>query len=461
MFERKPSFFQIFWCCTAIIIFTGQCKTDEKDIYQKLRNHADQIRVIDTHEHQSWPSTDTKHSYNLYHLLGYLGADMVRSGAPALFPNADSLSLDALWNMYGEALDYSRNTSFYYSLVQGFRKLYEFKDQYFTKDNIPELSAKIGQKYSQYDSWFDSAFHKAGFELMLVMLADKDDFSMSSTDELDKRYFAMVFVINRFMEMVSWRPENGVFNLRKLSYEMLGLEDFRVENLDDYLILCDRLLRRNLEGQAVAVKNTIAYHRTLEFEDVSYETAYTLFNLDPADRSPEENKKLEDFMFHWTIRKCIKYDLPIQIHTGPGIGDSGNPMKLNNLFRKYPQAKFILLHGGFPWTGECALLGKMHGNVYLDLVWLPQLSREEAMNAFEVMLDCVPYNRFFWGGDCVFIEESAGALELGKEVVAGVLAGRIKKGLLTEEVAIDILNRIFRENAIEVYKLEERLGREF
>lgn len=103
----------------------------------------------------------------------------------------------------------------------------------------------------------------------------------------------------------------------------------------------------------------------------------------------------------------------------------------------------------------------MFANVYLDLVWLPQISREEAVHAVEEMLDCVPYNKFFWGGDCGLIEESTGSLEFGKEVVAEVLANRIECGLLTNEVAREMIQRIFRENAIEVFKLEQILGRSF
>lgn len=444
-----------------IVLLTNQCKHEDRDIYDRIRSYADQIKVIDTHEHQRWLDPGEEHTINLYHLLGYLGGDIVNAGASGLYANADSLSLDEMWDNYGEFIDYTRNTSFYCSLVKGFQKLYGFDDIYFTKDNIPELSARIEQNYKNYKSWFDEAFHKAGFELMLVMLADKNDFYLTFPTELDENYFALVFVINRFIDMVNIRPENGVYNLKGINYEMLGLENFKVVDLDDYLVLCDHQFKRNLEGHAVAVKNTMAYVRTLEYEDVPYQTAYDLFNIHPDSRTPEEKKKVEDFMFHWTIQKCIEYDLPIQIHTGLGYGDSGNPVKLSNLFRKYPQARFILLHGGFPWTGECALVAKQFGNVYIDLVWLPQLSREEAVSALDVMLDCVSYNRFFWGGDCVHIEESTGALELGKDVVAEVLTKRIKRGLLTEDVAMEILRKIFRENAIEVYKLEEKLGRKF
>jgi hypothetical protein len=74
------------------------------------------------------------------------------------------------------------------------------------------------------------------------------------------------------------------------------------------------------------------------------------------------------------------------------------------------------------------------------------------------MLDCVPYIKFFWGGDCHLIEESAGSLEFGKDVVAEALSNRIQRGLLTEDVACEIATKIFRRNAIEVFRMEEKTG---
>jgi predicted TIM-barrel fold metal-dependent hydrolase len=199
---------------------------------------------------------------------------------------------------------------------------------------------------------------------------------------------------------------------------------------------------------------------------VSYEEARVLYEKSSSRLTPAEAKKIEDFLFHWIIDKSIEYDLPIQIHTGYLAGngnmlENGKPVKLNNLFLQYPEAKFVLFHGGYPWTGEYVALGKMFRNVYLDIVWLPQISREEAVHALDEMFDCVPYNKFFWGGDCGLIEESTGSLEIGKDVVAEVLSKRIRRGLLTEEVALDMIDKIFRENAIRVFKLEERLGRKF
>ena len=443
------------------LLLGSQCTTSKNDIYDRIRTVADQVKVIDTHEHQRPVHCREDQPFNVYDLLGYLGGDITNAGGTGLFEDMDSLNLDGMWDKYGEYINYTRNTSFYGSLVKGFQKLYGFNELYFTRENTSALSEQVAKNYRDYPSWFDEAFHKAGFELMLVILADRDDFDFDSPAPLDERYFAQVFVINRFIQLVNVTAENGIYPMKGLSYEMLGLDNFRVNDLDDYLVLCDHMLKRNIEAHAVGVKNTLAYYRTSEYEDVPYVTARTLFNKLPEQRTTEEKKKLEDYIFHWTIKKCIEYDLPVQIHTGIGYGDGGNPVKLSNLFLQYPEARFIVLHGGFPWTTECSMLGKEFRNVYFDLAWLAQLSRREAIHALDVMLDAIAYNRFMWGGDCLYIEESTGALEMAKEVVAEVLAGRINQGRMTEEVACDIVRKIFRENAINIYKLDHKLGRKF
>jgi len=281
--------------------------------------------------------------------------------------------------------------------------------------------------------------------------------------EIDEEYFALAFNINALISASSRRPEKG----QELSgfYKEAAKAGFVINNMDDYLKFCDHLFKKNVEKKAVCIKISQAYSRTLYYENVSYEEASALFAKPSARLTPAESKKIEDFIFHWIIQKAIENDLPVQIHTGYLAGngntlDNGQPVKLNNLFLKYPQAKFSLFHGGFPWTGEYAALGKMFPNVYLDLVWLPQISREEAVNSLDVMLDCVPYNKFFWGGDCGLIEESVGSLEFAKDVVSEVLAKRVNRGLLTEDLALEIVDRIFRENAIEVFELGKKLGTE-
>ena len=444
------------------LLSLNQCSTNESSVYRKIREHADKVKVINTHEHQHMPEEYGNYQFRFYHLIAasYLAADISSAGTNGYdWKLMDSLTLDELWDKYGETLDYTRSTSYYSQFVKGFRKLYDFSDLYFTRENIGEISTGIEGNYKNYKSWFDMAFHKAGYELMFL-----DQYWKPFNTEIDNKYFALVFHINPLISESSRKPEKGA-RPRSIYKEALS-NGYEINNLDDFLKFCDHLFKKNIENKAVCVKNSQAYSRTLFYEDVPYEEARALFNKPSASLTPAEAKKIEDFMFHWIIQKAIDYDLPIQIHAGYLAGngnvlDNGQPIKLNNLFLKYPEAKFDLFHGGFPWTGEFAALGKMFPNVYLNLVWLPQISREEAVQSLDVMFDCVPYNKFFWGGDCGLIEESAGSLEYGKDVVSEVLAKRVARDLLTEEVALDIIDRIFRENAIEVFKLEERLGKEY
>jgi predicted TIM-barrel fold metal-dependent hydrolase len=218
------------------------------------------------------------------------------------------------------------------------------------------------------------------------------------------------------------------------------------------------MLQSAIKNGAIGLKNSMAYGRSIDYEKISIEMATSLFDKS-QQLNADEVKALQDFMFHWFLDKAAEYELPVQIHTGYLAGngnqlDNGKPIKLNNLFLQHRNTKFDLFHGGFPWTGEWVALGKMFPNVYLNLVWLPQISKQRALVTFNEMLDCVPYNKFLWGGDCHFIEETVGSLEFGKKVVCKVLAERIEKGEMDEQTARKIIAGVFRENAIQLFNLE-------
>ncbi len=445
-----------------ICLLLQQCDPSKDVTYQSLMDFTDHIKVINTHEHQHWPEDYGAHTFKLTHLINasYLNADIVSAGGQRLnMDQLDTLSIDEYWRINGPALDYTRATSYYSHFVKGFQRLYDFEDLYFTKTNFLDLSAQVEDRHADYRAWFDEAFQKAGFQLMFL-----DQYWKPFNTDIEEKYYALVFHINPLVMHAGNRPGEGdePWGIYKEAEE----EGFTYATLDEYLNYCEHLFAKNMEKKAVCVKNSMAYSRTQYFEEVPYEVARDLYVRPSGTLESEEVKKIQDFMFHWIIQKSAENDLPIQIHTGYLAGngntlDNGKPSKLNNLFLKYPEAKFVLFHGGYPWTGEFAAFGKMFENVYLDLVWLPQISREEAVQALDEMFDCVPYNKFFWGGDCGLIEESTGSLQYGKEVVAEVLASRMERGLLTEEVAHEMIQRIFRENAIEVFQLEDRLGRSF
>lgn len=434
------------------------CSSPKNETYNRLMEHANSVKIIDTHEHLRFKPDFNLEKHNFWTLLNryYLRADLISAGAMHMDNKTiNSSSLDEMWELNAEYLNYTVGSSYYGYFLEGLKKCYGYEESTFTKEGVEILSEKIAEKYKDYESWFDECFHKFNFKTMFL-----DKAWDPHNPNVNKKYFSFVMRIDRLVsnigtaKLIYTNTHQEILNLKESS----GVES--VQTLENYLQYAQALIFYGKENGAVALKNPQAYRRSIDYENITKERAILLFNKAPEVNEKEE-KELQDFMFHWICDKAAEYDLPVQIHTGYLAGngnqlDNGRPIKLNNLFLQHRETKFDLFHGGFPWTGEWVALGKMFPNVYLNLVWLPQISKQRAIITFNEMLDCVPYNKILWGGDCHLIEETIGSLEYGKQVVCEVLTERIENGELDEENAKKIISAVFRENAIKLFSLETK-----
>ncbi|CAJ0634956.1 12849_t:CDS:2 [Entrophospora sp. SA101] len=79
-------------------------------------------------------------------------------------------------------------------------------------------------------------------------------------------------------------------------------------------------------------------------------------NIKNSSLKKLNNKILIDFIINETFKIAIKYDLPIQFHTGFGDNDLNlllaNPLHLRPLIEKFPDVKIVLLHSSYPYTCE-------------------------------------------------------------------------------------------------------------
>lgn len=441
---------------------TGQ----KSPAYDQIKSYIDEIKVADTHEHLSTYMLLEDRDVNTFTLLqrSYINSDFITAGMGQVKIDViDEGDHDKLWGLFGPYLDFTRATNYYSHILAGFSFLYDFDFPTFTKENTRLLSQAVTANYKDFDSWFDTAFTKAGFETMFI---DPHWNTFASDKFYDK--FALVMRLDSFIMGASERIEMGRPDSPKRNNPFFRAEEdgFAIGTLDDYLEYAEKWFRFFKEKNAVTAKTAVAYNRSLDFEDVNREEAEALFKR-PSDKlNSAQKKKIQDFVFHWCVKKCTEYDLPLQIHTGYLAGnrkkmDGSRPFLLENVFDKYRDTKFILFHGGFPWYTEVGVLAKHYPNVYLDVVWMPQISREAAADAIHQWLDLVPYNKFFWGGDCTVIEGSAGALVEMRDLLAQVLSERMDAGRMTMETAQDIALKMLRENAVRVFQLEKKLGRTF
>ena len=232
-----------------------------------------------------------------------------------------------------------------------------------------------------------------------------------------------------------------------------------MKSLDDYLLVLDRLFQKAKAAGAACLKTTLAYERTLDFQNVPKERAGKAFGLPRDQLKPEERKDFEDFIMWRLVELSAKYELPFQIHTGQARIQGSNPMLLVDLIEANPKTKFILFHGGFPWIGETGVIVMRYPRqVWIDSVWLPTLSYTMAKRAFHEWLEVMPSDRIMWGADCNHAEGIYGATEFTRRCVAEVLAEKIDAGDLKEEHALRIGKQILRDNALALFpQLNERL----
>ncbi len=133
--------------------------------------------------------------------------------------------------------------------------------------------------------------------------------------------------------------------------------------------------------------------------------------------------------------------------------DNSNPIRLNKLFINYPKVRFIMLHGGYPYSTVAGVIAKKFPNVYLDISWLPQISFTAAKHALDEWLDLVPMNKFTWGGDCRHVENTYSAVLLFRKLIYEILEKKIENNMLDLKTAIDIIHKIMHDNAIKIYNL--------
>lgn len=432
------------------ILLTG-CR---ESVYDSIKSYLNTIEIVDCHEHLQMPGDSSR--FNFFNTISYFPADLSSAGAPDQYNHKKGeFNPDTLWDRIGRYYNFSRATSYHEQFMNSLRILYGYNKPYLEKEDIKPLYDKmLINNYRNYTSWFDEVFHKLKFRTMLI-----DQYWNHFNTDLDTSYFSLVCNINSCVSLVGEAAENKKISSAKGLLRLMNSEVITIEALDDYIELVDSVLMIFKMKGAVCIKNTLAYSRSLDFEDVSIKDAEMIFNKSGL-LNAKERKQLEDFVFHHIIKQSINLNMPVQIHTGYLAGnnsrlDNGHPMKLLNILLQYPDARFILFHGGYPWTSDFVAIGKNFRNVYLDIVWLPQISKTEAIRTLHEMLDCMPYNKIMWGGDVIGIDDAAGSLELAKEVVATVLSERVEKGWMTEAVAHDIAGCIFRDNAIEIFKLRK------
>jgi len=434
-------------------------ETRSTETYKRVKAGIDATPSIDTHDHL-WPFarlpayTETKEGRQVN--LAGLWRNSYLSGYNSISAWQPNDDFDSWWARGKDDFKNVRAASFYRYQLPAFQDLYGVDFDRITDGQARDLNDRIAAHYKDQRWIYEVVTERANIELMFNdTYWDCYGFTPSypwevvvfNTTRLFRGFHPSEYDTPRGL----WGGDNP--------YEFAKKHGLPVESLDDYLAVLNRLFVEAKDRGIVCLKCTLAYQRSLRFENVTREKAEAAFGKRQSQLTAEQIKDFEDFIMWRLCELSARYELPFQIHTGQARIQTSNPMNLVDLIEANPKTKFILFHGGFPWVGETGVIIQKHWyHVWVDSVWLPVLSYSTAKRAFHEWLDAFPSNRIMWGADCNHAEGIYGATEFHRRCLAEVLAEKVIAGDLTEEHAQAIGRQVMRENALELFpQLKDRL----
>jgi uncharacterized protein len=427
----------------------------QSPLYQRLKAQLDAVPAIDTHDHimpfemhRAPDDTDKGKGMTLHALW----QNSYYSWYNPLTAWPKSGRFDDWWPKAKEDFANARATSFYRYQLPAFRDLYDVDFDVISDEQARTLNDRIFANYQDARWTHDVITNRANIELMLI-----DPYwgrlKLKTAYPFEVLVFNVTTLVRGFHPAEFSSPSDS-------PWQFAADEGLKLESLDDYLVVLDRLFQKAKAAGAVCLKTTLAYERTLDFQNIPRESAARVFNRPRNSLSADERKAFEDFIMWRLVELSARYDLPFQIHTGHARIQGSNPMLLVDLIAANPRTKFILFHGGYPWVGETGAIATRHRNVWIDSVWLPTISFTMARRAYQEWLDVVPSNRIMWGSDAHHAEGIYAATEVTRRILAEALAEKVERAELREDHAFRICRQIMRENALELFpQLRARLWR--
>jgi len=426
----------------------GHAKSSQQPGYEiRIRNFIDSLWIIDTHEHLMDPEI-IKKSYCLDFSMLFLQNgydDLVSAGMPdSLFTVLfnEELTPAQKWKIINPYFQNTFNTSFSRIILSGIKNLYGVDD--LNESTVDTLSDLIVKAYST--DWYGRIL-KDSCRIKYVIKDGEYMPGLDDTFRYEKRFD-------------SWLTITSKYRVDSLAINQLD----PIYTLKDFEKSLRSAFEKEVKKGMIAVKVFVAYYRTLNFENVEPVVANKVFrSLVNGDEdyviTDKDAKPLQDYMLHRLLDLAKEYKIPVAFHTGMQAGrgkqlDNSNPALMTDLFNQYPEVKFVLYHGSYPFGGELSALAKSFKNVYIDMNWAYSISPSYSERFLNEWLETVPVSKIMaFGGDCMAVENTYSELKVAKRIITNVLCNKVREGYFSERDAVEVARMILFENASQLYNL--------
>lgn len=427
---------------------------------EKLRAEIDTRPIFDTHEHLLPRHLAGADNMHLIRFLShcYVRNDFVSAGLRPDFWDrfwgiggfdAENENPREDWSAIRPYLSAVQSTAYYRYVLAAWRDLYGFDGRDLDDHNWQGLSSRIEGAHRDPD-WFGRVYRDR-----CHIKVGLNDQTWGGVDAgFDERYLRPVFRIDEFMA-----ADPAIKNMWGTSADSLAQKwGVQIRDFDSFMAALDEGFRRNKAGGAAAIKVAAAYWRTLDSQPVSRKEAERNFNILIRGQYGADPQKVGDYVLEYCIERAIEIGWPVQVHTGMLAGNGAyveytKPTHLTRLFLRYPEARFDIFHGSYPYSDELAVLAKLFPNVHLDFCWLPLISPRVAAEGLSKWIELVPSNKLLWGGDSRLVEQVYASVLALKDVLAEVLSDKVEKGYFDFDMAVDVAERIMSRNGSELFGL--------
>jgi hypothetical protein len=409
---------------------------DIQKIYDHLFPQIDRIPIYDNHSHATFPDD----------------SDMDAQAAPP-----DESSVLRLRDTNPE-------------FVTAAKALFNYPYDDFQPEHAKWLAdkEKAAEQAGGTEYW-DSILDKLNIE---TCLANR----VAMAPYLDPKRFHWVFFVDSFLfpldnrDQTGKNPDMGVYIplQEKVLHRYMQQENVTAlpADLAAYEAFVRQIVADNQKKGGVAMKFEAAYFRTLYFSDPAREKAAVIYSKYRAGGVPsnEDYRTFQDYIFRVLIDQAGKLNLPVHFHSAVGIGDyfslrNGNPLNLENVLRdpRYAKTKFVLIHGGYPYTVEMIWLTAAK-NVYTDSSLVGYyVYPSELKNILKQWISLYP-ERMMFGSDAFPFNDAVGAEETfwlaahsARTAIAAALAELVAEGAFTEEKALELARMYLHDNAARLY----------
>ena len=414
-----------------------------------------------------YPSGDLKKTYE--RLLKQIDAiPMYDNHAHPGF--ADDTDVDAMASPPGESATLrlrDDNPEF----VAGAKSLFGYPYDDFGPDHAKWLAdKKKAAEQAGGVAYFDSILDKLNVEICLanrammapyldpkrfhwVFFGDAFFYPFDNSGERASTPDMGVYVPLQEKMLARWKKQEG---LEGLPEDLQGYEDFVRRTMSD----------NQQKHGAVAIKFEAAYFRSLYFGDPPRAHAAAVYNKYREGGVPTEGeyKQFQDYIFRVMVEQAGTLHLPMHFHSAIGIGDyfslhNGNVLNLENVVRdpRYKNVTFVLIHGGWPYEREAALMTAVK-NVYLDTSFQSELLYpSQFKDVLKQLLTLFP-DKMMYGSDAFPFNDALGAEEsfwlaarTSRTGLAAALAELVEEGALTEAKALELARNYLHDNAARLY----------